>query len=33
MDHINEFRGSKYGGNELWGGQKWPEMAEKSRNY
>ena len=31
MDHGNEFRGSKNGGNELWGGRKWPEMAEKSR--
>ena len=30
-DHLNEFRGSKNGGNELWVGRKWPEMAEKSR--
>ena len=32
-DHGNEFRGSKNGGDELWGGLNWPEMAEKSRNY
>ena len=31
-DHGNEFRGSKNGGNELWGDLKWPEMAKKSRN-
>ena len=31
-DHGNEFRGSKNGGKELWGGLKWPEMARKSRN-
>ena len=29
-DHGNEFRGSKNGGKELWGGLKWPEMAGKS---
>ena len=28
-DHRNEFRGSKNGGKELWGGLKWPEMAGK----
>ena len=33
MDHGNEFRGSKNGGNELWGGRKWPKMAEKSRIF
>ena len=32
-DHENEFRGSKNGGKEIWGGLNWPEMAEKSRNY
>ena len=32
MDHANEFRGSKNGGKELWGGLKWPEMAEKVEN-
>ena len=32
MDHGNEFRGSKNGGKELWGGRKWPEMAEKVKN-
>ena len=31
-DHGNEFKGSKNGGNELWGGLKWPKMAKKSRN-
>ena len=31
-DHKNEFRGSKNGGNKLWGGLKWSEMVEKSRN-
>ena len=30
-DHENEFRGSKNGGKELWGGLKWPKMAEKSQ--
>ena len=33
MDHGNEFRGSKNGGKELWGGRKWPEMAGKSRIF
>ena len=28
-DHRNEFRGSKNGGKELWGGLKWSEMAGK----
>ena len=32
-DHGNEFRGSKNGGKELWGGLNCPEMAGKSRNY
>ena len=27
-DHGNEFRGSKNGGKELWGGLKLPKMAE-----
>ena len=31
MDHGNEFRGSKYGGKELWVDRKWPEMAEKNQ--
>ena len=31
-DHENEFRGSKNGGKELWGGRKLPEMAEKVKN-
>ena len=25
MDHVDEFRGSKNGGKELWGGLKWSE--------
>ena len=29
MDHGNEFRGSKNCGREVWGGLKWPDMAEK----
>ena len=29
-DHGNEFKGSKNGGKDLWGGLKWPKMAEKS---
>ena len=29
MDHGNEFRGSKNGGNELWGGLKWPKNGRK----
>ena len=33
MDHGNEFKGSRNGGKELWGGRKWSEMARKSRNY
>ena len=28
-DHGNEFRGSKNGGKELWGGLNWPKMAGK----
>ena len=32
MDHGNEFRGSKNGGNELWGGLRWPENGRKSQN-
>ena len=32
MDHGNEFRGSKNGGKELWGGLKWPENGQKSQN-
>ena len=31
MDNGNEFRGSKNGGKELWGGLKWPENGRKSR--
>ena len=31
MDHGNEFRGSKNGGNELWGGLKWPKNGRKSQ--
>ena len=30
MDHGNEFRGSKNGGKELWGGLKWPENGRKT---
>ena len=30
MDHGNEFRGSKNGGKELWGGLKWPENQENT---
>ena len=29
MDHGNEFKGSKNGGNELWGGLKWPKNGRK----
>ena len=29
MDHGNEFRGSKNGGKELWGGLKWSENGRK----
>ena len=29
MDHGNEFRGSKNGGKELWGGLKWLENGRK----
>ena len=32
MDHGNEFRGSKNGGKELWGGLKCPENGRKSQN-
>ena len=31
-DHGNEFKGSKNGGKELWGGLKWPKMAGKVKN-
>ena len=31
MDHVDEFRRSKNGGKELWGGLKWPENSRKSR--
>ena len=30
-DHRNEFRGSKNGGKELWGGLKLPENGQKSQ--
>ena len=30
-DHLNEFRGSKNGGKELWGGLKWPKNGRKSQ--
>ena len=29
-DNGNEFRGSKNGGKELWGGRKWPENQENT---
>ena len=29
---MNEFRGPKNGGRELWVGRKWPEMAGKIKN-
>ena len=29
MDHVEEFRRSKNGGKELWGGLKWPENGRK----
>ena len=29
MDHVDEFRRSKNGGKELWGGLKWPENGRK----
>ena len=31
-DHVDEFRRSKNGGKELWGGLKWSEMAGKVKN-
>ena len=31
-DHIDEFRRSKNGGKELWGGLKWPKNCRKSQN-
>ena len=31
-DHVDEFRRSKNGGKELWGGLKWPENGQKSQN-
>ena len=31
-DHVDEFRRSKNGGNELWGGLKWPKNGRKSQN-
>ena len=31
-DHVDEFRRSKNGGKELWGGLKWPENGRKSQN-
>ena len=30
-DHVDEFRRSKNGGKELWGGLKWPENGRKSK--
>ena len=30
-DHVDEFRESKNGGKDLWGGLNWPEMVEKSQ--
>ena len=30
MDHRDEFRGSKNGGKELWGGLKWSKNGRKS---
>ena len=30
MDHRNEFRGCRNGGNELWGGLKWSKNGRKS---
>ena len=29
MDHVDEFRGSKNGGNELWGGRKIKKSGDK----
>ena len=31
-DHVDEFRRSKNGGNELWGGLKWLENGRESQN-
>ena len=31
LHHGNEFRGSKNGGKELWGGLKWPKNGRKSQ--
>ena len=31
MDHVDEFRGSKNGGKELWGGLKFPENQKIRR--
>ena len=31
-DHVDEFRRSKNGGKELWGGLRWPENGRKSQN-
>ena len=31
-DHVDEFRRSKNGGKELWGGLKWPKIGRKSQN-
>ena len=31
-DHEDEFRRSKNGGKELWGGLRWPENGRKSQN-
>ena len=30
-DHVNEFRGSKNGGREVWVGLEWPENEENRR--
>ena len=30
-DHVDEFRRSKNGGKELWGGLKWPKNGRKSQ--
>ena len=32
MDHVDEFRRSKNGGKELWGGLKWLKNGRKSQN-
>ena len=31
-DHVDEFKRSKNGGKELWGGLKWPKNGRKSQN-